>query len=64
MKEIKEGMVKPGSNGKITARNVLNIVPSFQAMPLKLLYVINDDMNAIEENMPIQNEVGESIPMS
>ena len=45
-------MVKPGTNGKVTAAKVFNIMPSFQSLPLKILHVINDDAKAIEEDMP------------
>ena len=50
---IQEGMVKPGTNGKVTAAKVFNIMPSFESIPLKILHVINDDLQAIEEDMPI-----------
>lgn len=53
-------MVKPGSNGKITAAKVFNIMPSFQSLPLKILHVINDDANAIEEDMPNFDEGAEA----
>ena len=39
-------------------------MPSFQALPLKILHVINDDTNAIEENMPIYDKNGEGYTMS
>ena len=57
-------MVKRGSNGKVTAKKVYSIGPSFEALPLKLLYVINDDANAVEESMPIHAESGEPLTMS
>lgn len=39
-------------------------MPSFQALPLKILHVINDDTNVLDENIPVYNEDGEVYTMS
>jgi hypothetical protein len=48
-------MEKPGSNGKITAKNVFEIFPKFEGMALKTVQVTNDDANYIIENMMTNN---------
>jgi hypothetical protein len=47
------GIEKPGSNGKVIAKNVYDIFPKFEALPLKIMQVTNDDAHFMEENMPI-----------
>ena len=47
-KSIKVGMSKPGKPG-VVAKNVLPILPSFQAMSHKVLQVTNDECGALWE---------------
>ena len=51
-KDIKVGMAKPGSDGKVTAKRVIDLVPHMQAASMKFMTVVNDDLSAIEENIP------------
>lgn len=37
IKKINVGIEKPGSYGKVTAKNVYDIFPKFEALPLKSL---------------------------
>jgi predicted ATPase len=57
VKAIKVGMAKPGSNGRVTAKRVHSFIPHFQSLPLKVIQVVNDDVAALEENLPIKSEV-------
>ena len=59
-RDIKVGMSKPGSGGKVTAAQVLDIFPSFQAMPHKILHVINDDQAVLEENLPLDLDANQN----
>jgi len=47
-------MVKP-NNQKVFARKVYNIFPQFDAMPHKILHVMNDDKGGIHEKFPVKN---------
>jgi hypothetical protein len=49
-------MEKPGSYGKVTAKKVYDIYPKFEALPLKIMQVVNDDSNFLNENLPIKIE--------
>ena len=51
-------MAKPGSNGTITAKKVFSFNPSLLTLPHKILHVINDDSNAMEDKMPVREEQG------
>ena len=51
-------MAKPGSNGTITAKKVFSFNPSLLTLPHKILHVINDDCNAMEDKMPVREEQG------
>lgn len=42
VKNVKVGMQKPESNG-VYAKNVYNVFPQFDAIPQKVLHVMNDD---------------------
>lgn len=50
------GIEKPGSHGKVTAKNVFDIFPKFEALPLKIMQVANDDAHYMNENLPIKIE--------
>ena len=54
-KSLKVGMVKPGTDGKVTATRVLSLFPNFPAAPTKAILVSNTDISAIEENIPISS---------
>jgi hypothetical protein len=45
--------VKPGSNGKIVAKRVFEVGPLLNAIPHKVIHVINDDCQAVDENIPV-----------
>jgi hypothetical protein len=49
-------MEKPGSNGKVTAKNVFEIFPKFEGIPLKTVQVSNDDAHYMLENMGQKDE--------
>lgn len=51
-------MTKPGSNGNITAKNVFSLNPSLVTLPHKVLHVKNDDVNALEDKIPVREEIG------
>jgi len=53
-------MTKPGSNGKITAKNVFKLNPSLVTLPHRILHVINDDVTALEDKMPVREDLGMS----
>ena len=53
VKDIKVGMEKPDSHGRLRAAKVFDIVPSFSAMPQQILHVLNEDMAEVESNLPI-----------
>lgn len=53
MKEIKVGIEKPDSHGRLKAAKVFDIVPAFTAMPQQILHVLNEDMAEVESNLPI-----------
>jgi len=46
-------MVKPGSNGNVTAKRVYELKPMLQTIPHKIIHVINDDSQVLEDNMPV-----------
>lgn len=48
-------MQKPGSKG-VTAKGVYSVNPALLSLPHKILHVINEDISAIEDNMPIKEE--------
>lgn len=47
-------MVKPGSNGKVTATRVYQFKPLFQAIQQKIIHVLNEDENVLTENLPVE----------
>ena len=50
------GIEKPGSYGKVTAKNVYDIFPKFETLPQKIMQVTNDDAHFMNENLPIKIE--------
>jgi hypothetical protein len=57
VKQITCGMTKPGSNGKVTAKRVMNIMPMFNAVPQKIVHVINDDDATLTHNLTLENNL-------
>lgn len=51
-KTIKVGMQKPGKSN-VYAKKVYNIFPQFDAIPHKVLHVMNDDKTGLHEKFPI-----------
>lgn len=47
-------MVKPGSNGKVFAKNTYTVLPLFKSLSSKVVHVINEDCAAIEDNLTIE----------
>ena len=56
IKSMNVGMVKPGTDGRVTAKKVHAFIPHFQALPLKVMQVVNDDVGALEENIPLKKD--------
>jgi hypothetical protein len=50
-------MDKPDSNGRVKAMKVFDIMPSFQALPHQILHVLNEDIGALDENLPTNSEL-------
>jgi hypothetical protein len=53
VKNIKVGMTKPDSNGKVVAKKVYDLKPMFSALAHKVLHVLTDDGGALTENLPV-----------
>jgi hypothetical protein len=49
-------MEKPDSKGRIKAMKVFDIMPSFQALPHQILHVLNEDIGALDENLPAKSD--------
>ena len=45
-KAVKVGMMKPGKSS-VTAKRVLDIVPCFEAMPMTVVTVSNDEVQTL-----------------
>jgi hypothetical protein len=45
-------MVKPGSDGKVVAKKVHTLIPNFSALSLNMMTLYNEDVGALEENLP------------
>jgi hypothetical protein len=45
-------MEKPDTHGRVKAAKVFNILPSFHSLPHQILHVLNEDIGAIDENLP------------
>ena len=56
VKKIKVDMVKPDSKGHVKAMKVFDIMPSFQALPHQILHVLNEDIGALDENLPAKSD--------
>ena len=50
-------MDKPDSNGRVKAMKVFDIMPSFQALPHQILHVLNEDIGALDENLPAKSDL-------
>jgi len=50
-------MEKPDSNGRVKAMKVFDIMPSFQALPHQILHVLNEDIGALDENLPANSDL-------
>ena len=48
-------MIKPDTNGKVVAKRVYDIKPMFKAMKHSIIHVLNDDQDALAENLPVKD---------
>ena len=55
-KKINVGKEKPGSYGKILAKNIYDIFLKFETLLQKIMQVTNDEAHFINENLSIKIE--------